>query len=85
MSITSESTIGEFMGRMIEFQAEIDDNAAEKKEISERRKEVEAEAKASGIDVAIMKKALAAIKKGVDAHDEEVSMVDLYLVASGKK
>jgi uncharacterized protein (UPF0335 family) len=82
---TNDTSIGEFMNQLIDFQAELDENANEKKAINERLKEMLALAKASGVDTAIMKKTLAAIKKGVDEYDEEVTMVDLYLTAAGKK
>lgn len=55
---------------------------AEKQEIAEQIKEVFAEAKSNGFDVATLRKIVALRKKKPEQRSEEEAMLDLYLYLS---
>ncbi|MDO5647795.1 DUF2312 domain-containing protein [Paracoccus sp. (in: a-proteobacteria)] len=56
---------------------------AEKKDITERQKEVMSEAKARGYDTKVMKKIVALRKRDRDDVAEEEAILDLYKSALG--
>jgi len=56
---------------------------AEKKDISEQQKEVMAEAKGRGYDVAVLRKIIALRKREPDDIAEEEAVLDLYKAALG--
>lgn len=56
---------------------------AEKKDITERMKEVMAEAKARGYDTKVLKLVVALRKRSKDDIDEESAILDMYLAALG--
>lgn len=53
----------------------------EKAALSEDEREVFAEAKANGFDAKIMRQVLKIKQKGVEDHEEERTLVDMYLTA----
>jgi uncharacterized protein (UPF0335 family) len=55
----------------------------EKREIAEAIKEVYAEAKGNGFDVAILRKVISLRKKSSDERSEEEAILDTYLSALG--
>jgi uncharacterized protein (UPF0335 family) len=55
----------------------------EKREIAEAIKEVYAEAKGNGFDVAILRKVISLRKKSSDERSEEEAILDTYLIALG--
>ena len=57
---------------------------AEKSEIAEQIKEVFAEAKGNGFDVAVLRKVIARRKKDRAKVQEEEAIMDLYLSAIGE-
>lgn len=56
---------------------------AEKKDVTERQKEVMAEAKARGYDNKVMKKVIALRKRDRDDIAEEEAILDMYKAALG--
>ncbi|WBU53499.1 DUF2312 domain-containing protein [Paracoccus sp. SCSIO 75233] len=56
---------------------------AEKKDVTERQKEVMAEAKARGYDTKVMKKVIALRKRDRDDVAEEEAIMDMYKAALG--
>ncbi|MDO5604935.1 MAG: DUF2312 domain-containing protein [Paracoccus sp. (in: a-proteobacteria)] len=56
---------------------------AEKKDITERQKEVMSEAKARGYDTKVMKKVIALRKRDRDDIAEEEAILDMYKAALG--
>ena len=56
---------------------------AEKKDVTERQKEVMAEAKARGYDTKVMKKVIALRKRDRDDIAEEEAILDMYKAALG--
>lgn len=56
---------------------------AEKKDITERQKEIMAEARARGYDTKVMKQVIAIRKQDADQRAEEEAILDMYLVALG--
>ncbi|MDO5658905.1 MAG: DUF2312 domain-containing protein [Paracoccus sp. (in: a-proteobacteria)] len=56
---------------------------AEKKDITERQKEVMAEAKARGYDTKVMKKVIALRKRDRDDIAEEEAILEMYKAALG--
>ena len=56
---------------------------AEKKDITERQKEIMAEARARGYDTKMMKKVIAIRKQDADQRAEEEAILDIYLAALG--
>jgi uncharacterized protein (UPF0335 family) len=55
----------------------------EKREIADAVKEVYAEAKGNGFDVAILRKVISLRKKSSDERSEEEAILDTYLSALG--
>ena len=55
----------------------------EKKDITERQKEVMAEAKARGYDTAVMKRIIALRKRNEDDVAEEEAILEMYKTALG--
>jgi uncharacterized protein (UPF0335 family) len=55
----------------------------EKREIAEAIKDVYAEAKGNGFDVAILRKVISLRKKSSDERSEEEAILDTYLSALG--
>ena len=56
----------------------------EKKTIGDDIKEVYAEAKGNGYDVAVLRKVVALRKRDLDERKEEEAILDLYLQAVGE-
>ncbi|WBU63229.1 DUF2312 domain-containing protein [Paracoccus aerodenitrificans] len=56
---------------------------AEKKDVTERQKEIMAEAKARGYDTKVMKKVIALRKRDRDDVAEEEAILDMYKAALG--
>ena len=56
---------------------------AEKKDVTERQKEIMAEAKARGYDTKVMKKVIALRKRDRDDIAEEEAILDMYKAALG--
>ena len=56
---------------------------AEKKDVSERQKEIMSEAKARGYDTVVMKKIIALRKRDSDDIAEEEAVLELYKTALG--
>lgn len=56
---------------------------AEKKDVSERQKEIMSEAKARGYDTVVMKKIIALRKRDSDDIAEEEAILDMYKAALG--
>lgn len=56
---------------------------AEKKDVTERQKELMAEAKARGYDTKVMKKVIALRKRDRDDVAEEEAILDMYKAALG--
>lgn len=56
----------------------------EKKTIADDIKEVYAEAKGNGYDVAVLRKVIALRKRDLDERKEEEAILDLYLQAVGE-
>ena len=56
---------------------------AEKKDVTERQKEIMSEAKARGYDTKVMKKVIALRKRDRDDVAEEEAILDMYKAALG--
>lgn len=56
---------------------------AEKKDVTERQKELMAEAKGRGYDTQVMKKVIALRKRTPDDRAEEEAVLDMYKAALG--
>jgi uncharacterized protein (UPF0335 family) len=70
-------------GQLLAFIERIERLNEEKKSLGEDIKEVFAEAKSSGYDPKIMRKALAIRKLDKDAYAEQEALLDTYLKALG--
>ncbi len=79
-SQTSYDVTAEELRQFIERFEHLD---AEKKDISEQQKEVMAEAKGRGYDVAVLRKIIALRKREPDDIAEEEAVLDLYKAALG--
>lgn len=66
-----------------QFIEQFEQLEAEKKDISERQKEVMAEAKARGYDTKVMKKIVALRKRDRDDIAEEEAILEMYKQALG--
>ena len=66
-----------------QFIEQFEQLEAEKKDISERQKEVMAEAKARGYDTKVMKKIVALRKRHRDDIAEEEAILEMYKTALG--
>lgn len=66
-----------------QFIEQFEQLEAEKKDISERQKEVMAEAKARGYSVPVMRKVIARRKRNRDDLAEEDAIMDMYQSALG--
>ncbi|MDO5528160.1 MAG: DUF2312 domain-containing protein [Paracoccus sp. (in: a-proteobacteria)] len=66
-----------------QFIEQFEQLEAEKKDISERQKEVMAEAKARGYDTKVMKKVIALRKRDRDDIAEEEAILEMYKAALG--
>jgi uncharacterized protein (UPF0335 family) len=66
-----------------QFIEQFEQLEAEKKDISERQKEVMAEAKARGYDTKVMRKIVAMRKRHRDDIAEEESILEMYKTALG--
>ena len=79
-SQTSYDVTAEELRQFVERFEHLD---AEKKDISEQQKEVMAEAKGRGYDVAVLRKIIALRKREPDDIAEEEAVLDLYKAALG--
>lgn len=66
-----------------QFIEQYEQMEAEKKEVTERQKEIMAEAKARGYDTKVMKKVIALRKRDRDDIAEEEAILDMYKAALG--
>lgn len=80
VSDTAYNVTAEELRQFIEQYEQLE---AEKKDITERQKEVMAEAKARGYDTKVMKKVIALRKRDKDDLAEEEAVLELYKAALG--
>lgn len=66
-----------------QFVEQYEQSEAEKKDITERQKEIMAEAKARGYDTKVLKKIIALRKRDRDDVAEEEAILDIYKAALG--
>ena len=66
-----------------QFIEQYEQMEAEKKDVTERQKEIMAEAKARGYDTKVMKKVVALRKRDRDDIAEEEAILDMYKAALG--
>ena len=66
-----------------QFIEQYEQMEAEKKDVTERQKEIMAEAKARGYDTKVMKKVIALRKRDRDDIAEEEAILDMYRSALG--
>ena len=66
-----------------QFIEQYEQMEAEKKDVTERQKEIMAEAKARGYDTKVMKKVIALRKRDRDDIAEEDAILDMYKAALG--
>ena len=66
-----------------QFIEQYEQMEAEKKDVTERQKEIMAEAKARGYDTKVMKKVIALRKRDRDDIAEEEAILDMYTAALG--
>ncbi len=66
-----------------QFIEQYEQMEAEKKDVTERQKEIMAEAKARGYDTKVMKKIIALRKRDRDDIAEEEAILDMYKAALG--
>lgn len=66
-----------------QFIEQFEQLESEKKDITERQKEIMAEAKARGYDTAAMKKIIAMRKRDRDSLAEEEAILEMYKTALG--
>ena len=67
-----------------QFIEQYEQMEAEKKDVTERQKEIMAEAKARGYDTKVMKKVIALRKRDRDDIAEEEAILDMYKAALGR-
>ena len=70
-------------GELRQFIEQFEHLDAEKKDISDRQKDVMAEAKGRGYDTKVLRKIIAIRAKDRDAYAEEQALVRLYAEALG--
>ena len=70
-------------GELRQFIEQYEQMEAEKKDVTERQKEIMAEAKARGYDTKVMKKVIALRKRDRDDIAEEEAILDMYKAALG--
>lgn len=78
--MTDQSIAADILRAFIERIERLEE---EKKTISDDIKEVYAEAKGNGFDVAILRKVIALRRKAVQEREQEEAILDLYLSALG--
>jgi len=84
MSEPSEPGPGGFAaGQLKSFVERIERLEEEKKTISDDIKDVYAEAKANGFDVAILRQVIRLRKQDANERSEQETLLDLYLAALG--
>ncbi len=66
-----------------QFIEQYEQMEAEKKDVTERQKEIMAEAKARGYDTKVMKKVIALRKRDRDDIAEEEAILEMYKAALG--
>ena len=82
--MTKSATIGDNSdGHLLAFIERVERLSEEKKALGDDIKEVFAEAKGSGYDPKIMRRALAIRKTGRGAYEEQEAVLDTYLHALG--
>ena len=74
-------TAGISGNRILSFVERIERIDEESKALNEGKKEVFAEAKGEGFDVKVLKEILRIRKQDQDEHDEQETLLDLYLRA----
>ena len=70
-------------GELKQFVEQYEQLDAEKKDVSERQKELMAEAKARGYDTKVMRKVIALRKRDKDDIAEEEAILEMYKAALG--
>ncbi|MCQ0970580.1 DUF2312 domain-containing protein [Paracoccus sp. TK19116] len=78
-----ERSYGVAADELRQFIEQYEQLEAEKKDVTERQKEVMAEAKARGYDTKVMKKVIALRKRDRDDIAEEEAILDMYKQALG--
>jgi uncharacterized protein (UPF0335 family) len=76
----AENVAGEELRQFIERFERLE---AEKKDIADGQKEIMAEAKGRGYDVAVLRKIIAMRKRDKDDLDEEEAVLEMYMAALG--
>ena len=77
---STENVAGEELRQFIERYERLE---AEKKDIADAQKEVMAECKGRGYDVAVVRKIIAIRKRDKDDLDEEEAVMEMYMAALG--
>lgn len=70
-------------GELLQFVEQLEGCNAEKKDISEREKEIKAEAKARGYDTKVLVKVVKLRQRNRDDVAEEEAIMDMYKAALG--
>ena len=78
-----ERSYGVAADELRQFIEQYEQLDAEKKDVTERQKEVMAEAKARGYDTKVMRKVIALRKRDRDDIAEEEAILDMYKQALG--
>ena len=78
-----DQAYGVAAGELRQFIEQYEQMEAEKKDVTERQKEIMAEAKARGYDTKVMKKVIALRKRDRDDIAEEEAVMDMYKAALG--
>lgn len=73
-ALTASSAVKQFIDRIMRLEEE-------KKGIGEDIKEVYAEAKGTGLDAKILRRAVSLLKKEKQEREEEAELVQIYLAA----
>lgn len=81
--MTDDQAYGVAADELRQFIEQFEQLEAEKKDITERQKEIMAEAKARGYDTAAMKKIIAMRKRDRDDLAEEEAILEMYKTALG--
>ena len=82
-AIETERSYDIAAGELRQFIEQYEQLDAEKKDVSERQKELMAEAKARGYDTKVMRKVIALRKRDKDDVAEEEAILEMYKAALG--
>ncbi|WP_134680704.1 DUF2312 domain-containing protein [Paracoccus ravus] len=81
--MSDDNAYGIAAGELRQFIEQFEQLEAEKKDVSERQKELMAEAKARGYDTKVMKKVIALRKRDQNDIAEEEAILEMYKAALG--